>query len=477
MECVIDTQSGEIPAPLVRHTCPACRHVTPADRGAKFVACAACGHVIVEGEASLEGFRLYLERHFSQLLDLPRALGAVPEGEYVRDYARVDAEDLVPSHQVAPGIGFGAAAEGARLVNVVGLTIEKILSATEPEQIFGPLTPVQGESKEDVLRSVFRVLARTFHPDRLKSKKAHDATAVLNTLRERAEQKIEAGTYGQAASVTIKAKNTYTDVVPLGAGDISDLYTGYYMPGQIGPAKRVLIKVARSPRDVDLLTNEAKVLTYLHGFKSKEDAHFQRYLPRFIESTSIKVGSMNRPANVLSLTKDSHTLAEVHQAFPGGIEAADMAWMWRRNLEILSWVHDKGYVHGAVIPPHVFVNEDSAAKHHMGRLIDWSYAVKLGEKVKAISSPYEHFYAPEILTKEPVTFATDIYMSAKCAFELLAPDLGRVIPRRVLGLLWACTLARPSARYQSVQEVYTEFEAILREAYGPPRFRSFTMPG
>lgn len=92
MECVIDTQSGEIPAPLVRHTCPACRHVTPADRGAKFVACAACGHVIVEGEASLEGFRLYLERHFSQLLDLPRALGAVPEGEYVRDYARVDAE-------------------------------------------------------------------------------------------------------------------------------------------------------------------------------------------------------------------------------------------------------------------------------------------------------------------------------------------------------------------------------------------------
>ena len=92
MECVIDTQSGEIPAPLVRHTCPVCRHVTPADHDAMSVICATCGHVIVEGGVALESFRMYLERHFPQLLDLPRALGAVPEGEYVRDYARVDAE-------------------------------------------------------------------------------------------------------------------------------------------------------------------------------------------------------------------------------------------------------------------------------------------------------------------------------------------------------------------------------------------------
>lgn len=91
-EEVLSAQSGEIPVPLVRHTCPACRDVTLADRDAMSVTCAACDHVIVEVGVALESFRMYLERHFPQLLDLPLALGAVPEGEYVRDYARVDAE-------------------------------------------------------------------------------------------------------------------------------------------------------------------------------------------------------------------------------------------------------------------------------------------------------------------------------------------------------------------------------------------------
>lgn len=369
------------------------------------------------------------------------------------------------------------------------LSIEKLLKATEPETVFGRLDE-GGKSQVDQLRSAHQHLARVFHPDRdpkataAARKKATAAMAILNVLRDRAEEKIAACTYGRAADVVIKtAKHTYTDVVSLGAGDISDVYAASFQNLK-GEMKRVVLKIARSPRDGDLLANEARVLTDLHSKTGKEDSHFQRYLPRFIESTSVQIGSVNRPVNVLSLTKESFTLEQILEANPRGIDAADMAWMWRRNLEILSWVHAQGYVHGAVIPPHVMVYQSCDPKAHFGRLLDWSYAVKIGGKIKAISSAYRVFYAPEILEKKEATPATDIFMSAKCAKSLLnlgsRPNHLRAdqekVPRRIVGLLNACTLIRPSARYTEVQDVYAEFEAILKEAYGAPKFRKFSMP-
>jgi hypothetical protein len=364
------------------------------------------------------------------------------------------------------------------------LSIEKILKATEPETVFGSLDEVGGKSQAEQLRSVHQHLARVFHPDRdpkataAARKKATVAMAILNVLRDRAEEKLAARTYGRATSIVIKAKNTYTDVVPLAAGDICDVYAGVYRDSK-GAQKRVVLKIARAPRDADLLANEIRVLTDLHSKTGKEANQFQRYLPRIIESTSVKVGSMHRPTNVLSMTKESFTLAQICSANPHGIDAADMAWMWRRNLEILSWVHAQGYVHGAVIPPHVMVYQSCDPKAHFGRLMDWSYAVKIGGQVKAISSPYRAFYAPEILAKKEATPATDIFMSARCATELLRmalrPNL-EMVPRRIAGLLNACMLSRPSARYTEVQDVYAEFDAILREVYGEPKFRAFAMP-
>lgn len=364
------------------------------------------------------------------------------------------------------------------------VTAASILKAVEPEQVFGDLKPTGGESSEELLRTTHQHYARIFHPDRdpkataAERKKATEVMQALNVMRGRADEKLAVGTYGQATSITIKAKFTYTDVVPLAAGDICDVYSAYFT-NEKGVKKRALLKIARSPRDADLLKNEMVVLTDLHSKKSKEDATFQRYLPRFIEATTVKVGSMTRPVNVLSLTKNSFTLEQIRAANPVGIEAADLAWMWRRNLEILSWVHAQGYVHGAVLPSHVMVFQSIDPKAHFGRLMDWCYAVKIGGRIKAISSAYRGFYAPEVLAKEPATPATDIYMSARCAMDLLALEhRGNVsrAPRRIIGLLKACTLARPSARYTDVHDLYAEFEAILKEAFGPPQFRAFAMP-
>lgn len=367
-----------------------------------------------------------------------------------------------------------------KTMGATGSTADSILAAAEPEEVFGSLAVAAGEPVDKTLCSKFRSLARSYHPDRASGtadrKKRGAVMAALNVLRDRAEAKLKAGIYGKGPTSSLKAKHLYSDLRPLRGGDISDLYAASYQNPK-GEIKPVIIKVARSPRDRDLMENEAKVLVDLHGKRGKDDARYQKYLPRLIESTSVKVGSLVRPTNVLSLTRESYTMEEVRAAFPDGIHAADMAWMWRRNLEILSWVHVQDYVHGAVLPSHVLVCPTPTM--HAGRLIGWSYAVHTGDKIKAISTQYRDFYPPEVLAKETVTPATDIYMSAKCALHLLALDRldnRKKTPRRIVGLLQACTLSRPSARYQTVSEVYAEFDAILREEYGPPAFRPFAMP-
>ena len=348
------------------------------------------------------------------------------------------------------------------------ITSETILLATEPEQVFGLFTTPRPHWIDD-LKILFRALARVWHPDRAQDpSKAKEVMQVLLEMLGRAEQKIAAGTYGAVMSVTIKAKETYTDLSPLCAGDICDLYTAYYVPNG-KPAKRALVKLARDPRDADLLRAEMSALKHFSSQVGSDDAHFKKYLPRPLESAMVSVGGGARPANILSLTQDSYTLAEIVAAHPDGIHPADMAWMWRRVLEILSWVHSHKKVHGAILPCHILLNTEI----HGGRLIDWCHSVESGRPIKAVVPAYEGFYPPEITDRQPATSATDLYMTAKCMKDLLGD---RPVPARISRILDACLISRQSARFADPWEVYQLLDKALRAEYGPPAFRQFDMP-
>ena len=142
---------------------------------------------------------------------------------------------------------------------IQSISAETILLAVEPEQIFGMFTSPRPHWIDD-LEIVFRALARVWHPDRAQDpSKAKSVMQALLDMRGRAERKIAAGTYGAVMSVAIKAKDTYTDLAPLCAGDICDVYTACYVPtGK--PAKRALVKLARDNRDADLLRAEMSTL-------------------------------------------------------------------------------------------------------------------------------------------------------------------------------------------------------------------------
>jgi serine/threonine protein kinase len=346
----------------------------------------------------------------------------------------------------------------------VSQLVAQVLEAKVPEDVFG------GVVDDAALTEKFREYAFQLHPDRATVANAERAMASLSELRNVARARLKAGTYGKPQGPTIRSKLVYTNVVPLCAGDICDVYLGECVLD--GKQRMAALKWLRDGRDTDLLTNEAAVLKALQASTDPGRDHFMRYLPRFIERTRVMLGKHQHPANIVTYARGTYTLADVINAYPGGIDPRDAAWMWRRLLEILAWVHRQGFVHGAVTPAHVIVRPET----HGARLIDWSYAVQLSTKshVKALPSDGRDFVAPEMLAKGVAHPGIDVFMAARVHEALLG---GRNnAPRRIQNLIEACLLRNPRTRHTDVWDVYQEYEQALRELYGPPKFREFIMP-
>jgi hypothetical protein len=119
------------------------------------------------------------------------------------------------------------------------------------------------------------------------------------------------------------------------------------------------------------------------------------------------------------------------------------------------------------------------AETHSGALLDWSYAVKAGQTIKAICPDQKTFYPPEVLEKKPATFGTDLYMATKTFCAVISGDpTGQklpALPRNILGLMRACWMANVH-RSQDVFELFEDFRNALQDNFGKPRFRPFAMP-
>jgi len=358
--------------------------------------------------------------------------------------------------------------------NVIETLITKVSKCHTCEDAFGKLEGGTPALQQAELRRLFIEMAEMLHPDRSKLSGAADALAALTAFRARAVAKLKAGTYGKpdVAPVTIKSSRLYSNVQPYAKGDLCDVFTAT-TSDEFGKPHGAAIKILRDPRDSDLLDTEAKVLKLLWDPTRVDSDHFTKYLPKLLEATTLDIGGgKKRRANVLSLHSQRMSLATLKEKIPEGIDPRDMAWMFRRVLEMLTWVHRQGFIHGAVTPDHVLVS----AHHHGAKLIDWSYAcnVEKKERIKAVSTKWEKWYPPEVFDKkQPITAATDVYMAARIADRLVTPALMPPAMRRLFDI---CQQAKPAARYANTWQVYEEFDLILKKLYGKPTFREFKLP-
>jgi hypothetical protein len=307
---------------------------------------------------------------------------------------------------------------------------------------------------------------------------AKEAFERLEQLRLQAVAKIAAGTYGdrrvaapaapppKPAPVTIRSgKSVFVVGDPWAKGDVCDLY---FCEADGKPA---ILKIAQHPSVNDLVENEAKSLRTLREGVAPEQAKLLKLLPE-LGASFMLAGKPPRRVNVLSAHVGYLTLSEVKAAFPNGLDFRDVVWMFKRALMVIGFTHRRGLVHGAVLPPHLLVHPTE----HGAKLLDWSYSVPLRGTIKAISAAHRGFYPEEVLSKQPATPATDIYMLARCVVSLLGVGLRKDIPPRLMGFLDGCLLRKPGHRPQDAWALHEERDALLQRLVGPPKYRPLIMP-
>lgn len=295
----------------------------------------------------------------------------------------------------------------------------------------------------------YRMLVKVVHPDVAPAGRCAEATTAFARL-----SRLWAGRDGR---VLTTPRATYRVGGVVASGDIAELHA---IDGDAA-----LLKVPRSPGDNDLMSAEATALARL---AADGDPRFRAYAPRPIESfTHEDHARVRRTATIVERQNGFVSLADARRAHPGGVDARDAAWMWRRLLTGLGWAHRAGVVHGAILPEHVLVHP---AEHGVV-LVDWCYSVAPGTPVPALVARHRAAYPPEVTAGRPATAATDIFMATGLMLRLIT-DPPAALRRFAAG----CSYDAPRMRPQDAWSLLGELDELLENLYGPRRFRPFAMP-
>jgi hypothetical protein len=116
--------------------------------------------------------------------------------------------------------------------------------------------------------------------------------------------------------------------------------------------------------------------------------------------------------------------------------------MWKRTLDMLGWLHQRGWAHGDVTPAHLLIHP----RDHGVVLAGWSSAVRGGSA------------------------STDIGESARAIAYVLGIQ---ATPAPIAKLIQEQSSA-PASDAWAVKDM---LDAAAHEAYGPPRYHQFQMAG
>lgn len=373
--------------------------------------------------------------------------------------------------------------------NELQIIADFLSRAMLPEDVFGRISGNRIE-QETGLKSSFRKLAKALHPDIYDGDTIARELAAkwfneLEKMRKFAEEAVAKGEYGNHEhrfpwKVPILIKGKYIVESAFKAGNICDLYNASIESS--GTRAKTILKIARNSRDNDLLLTEKNTLEKIREkMKVKGAKDWPSTIPEITDSFLLDDEKTKRRVNVMEKFDGFYSAEDIKKRLPSGVDARTIAWMWKRLLILLEWTNKAGFVHGAILPPHILFYPDNAGgksrdiRKHSIRVIDWCYSIELKSRTKlsAWIPEYKDFYAPEIIDKEPLGVYTDLYMGAKTMMHLVD---AKNIPNSIYGSLLQCTNFPPAKRPQDIGKYFDEFTAILEKEYGRPKYHDFNLP-
>jgi len=252
---------------------------------------------------------------------------------------------------------------------------------------------------------------------------------------------------------------TYRFAGHLGVGDLCDVDLA------TSGGRTYVVKTPRVAGCERLLEKEQAVVTELRKQCRREV--YEKYLPIPVETIAADGNSIS----AFQWRDGLFPATEIMRLYPRGLDGRHIAWMLNRTLEILGFVHRAGWVHGAVLPPHLLYHVED----HGLQLIGWVHAQRLGEPIQVAPEQFREWYPPECLRREAATAATDIYLAAASMVALaggnpLTGSMPPHVPNEIQRFLRKCLTESPSQRPADAWDLRDRFDLLLRGVYGPPQF-------
>jgi serine/threonine protein kinase len=149
------------------------------------------------------------------------------------------------------------------------------------------------------------------------------------------------------------------------------------------------------------------------------------------------------------------SLAALNEHFSQGIDPRHAVWIWRRMLEVLAFVHARGWSHGDVRPEHALVHPVD----HGVRLISWG-AAQRGANAR--------------------DQATDLLRSARIVFVLLngsnqSNSVPSQVPAQLAELVTRASQEVDFCQAQGAEGLDASLRAAATAAFGPPAFVPLTL--
>jgi serine/threonine protein kinase len=346
---------------------------------------------------------------------------------------------------------------------------KELLDSLNDEQLFGT-----GRSAEEKAAARFnhRTLARLTHPDAQKDERVRKLAAntfvKLGDLWATYTAKRDGKTPPKTAITEVRTrKGTYTLGSKLRDTSIASVYKATLEDASGDLDTSIEVHITRNVRDNDLLRNEADALRTL----AKEgDKAFLAYGPEILDTFILRDATSNEDRHAWAGRVETGlvSLKDVMKAYPNGIDPKDAAWMFRRLLMAVGWGNRAGLVHGAILPASVLIQPDD----HGLVLDDWAYSTPLGGTLTAVPNGTLDSYPFEVTNKQPVSAATDIYMSVKLISELMGDKATPPLRAFIKG----STQKEQKLRPDDAWALKEELDELLYRMWGERKFRPFYIP-
>lgn len=349
-------------------------------------------------------------------------------------------------------------------------------SASNYLDVFGDCNP----PLERELKTRYRSLVKVIHPDRVDVSLQHEASLLVDRLTRLYNTALDMAKTDRFGKVTSELSITTRLATH---GDLAEAFqfadmTNVYKAAttlRSGGQMTTVVKLARVPRDNELLKAERAVLRTLQS----TGAEHAMYYPKLVDGFVVADGRKRLEGNVLEFMEDFLNLSELKQRVPTGLDPLHVAWIWRRVLWALGGAHEHGLVHGAVLPAHIIIHP----RMHGVLLVDWCYSRSSEDNdygpLKAMVAKYQSWYPPSVFAKKPVSPELDLVMAARTMVYLLGGDpVSMNMPGSVPGHMQRYFIRIVAGRTSSAYELLGQFDGVLQQLgapYFPRKYRELIL--